>query len=95
MSFIPVTLAALQGQLQNDAHQLLSFIDWINDRNSAYGQAGLSGSYMTSLGISPADQNNIFALLADFGRINAYLQGNPQNVAAIVRFDVNNIIGVS
>lgn len=95
MSFIPITLSALQGQLQNDAHQLESFIDWINDRSSAYAQAGINGAFMSSLGISQADQNSISALMADFGRINAYVNGNAQTVAAIVRFDINSILGIS
>lgn len=95
MSFIPITLSALQGQMQNDAHQLLSVLDWISDRSSAYAQAGINGALMTSLGIAQADQNSISALMADFGRIDAYVKGNAQTVAAIVRFDINSILGVS
>lgn len=83
----------MQLTLQNDAQTIRTFIQWLQNRSVTYNQQ-MSAANLTAAGITGSDQNSVNALSADIARLLAYMTGTPQTVAADMRVDVVNILGV-
>ena len=93
MSLIPIDSDHIKLALQNDAQQLRSTISWVLERYTTYNW-NMGVNNLTAAGISADDQGKILALAADFARLKDFMTGTLPGVAADIRVDVVNIIGV-
>lgn len=92
-TFLPENLANIQLMLQNDAQQLRTYVGWLEERSLAYNN--LTQAAMTTAGITDGPtQNVILAFEADINRAYQYAIGNVQGVAADMRFDCAQVLGV-
>jgi hypothetical protein len=92
-TFLPVSLANIQQNLQNDAQQLRTYVSWLEQRTQAYNN--LTTQVMTAQGISDTPtQNVILAFIADLNRAYQYATGTPQAVAGDMRIDCASVLGV-
>lgn len=93
MALIPIDNAHIQQILQNDTQQMRTMISWLEQRNTSYSQ-NMTTANMTSAGVSSGDQTAILAFIADVSRLVTFLHGTLPGVAADVRVDVANVLGV-
>jgi len=93
MSVIPTNLANIQLMVQQDAQQLRTFIDWVQDRYQAYNQ-NMTTENMTAAGLSANDQGSILALIGDFNRLQMLMNGTLPSDATNMKFDWAAILGV-
>jgi ribosomal protein L18 len=93
MSLIPMDAAHIQQIIQNDSQQMRTMISWLEQRNVSYGQNMTTGN-MTTAGIAAGDQTAILAFIADVARLVTFLHGTLPGVAADVRIDIANVLGV-
>jgi len=93
MTFIPMSLANMQLMLQNDAQQMRSYIDWVNDRYQSYNQ-NMTTDNMTAAGISSGDQGAILAFIGDLNRLKTLMSGTLPGDATDTRYDCAAILGI-
>ncbi len=93
MTLIPVDLTHIQQVVLSDAQQLKATLSWIRERNSAYSHQ-MTVANMNAAAIGVGDQNAILNLAYDFARLEDFMTGTLPGVAADVRVDIANVIGV-
>ncbi len=93
MSIVPINAQNLQVTLQNDAQQMRTFIDWVNQRYQSYNQ-NCTQANMTTAGISVSDQNAVLAFIGDLNRLKTLMSGTLPADATDMRYDAAAILGV-
>jgi hypothetical protein len=94
MAILPVDNAHALLMLQNDAQQMRTFLDWINDRYQSYNQNLSTTAQQTAAGFSvTADQNTITAFIGDLNRLRL-ISSNQSTSAADMRYDLTAILGI-
>jgi hypothetical protein len=97
MSVIPTDSAHVQLMLQNDAQQLRTFLDWVNDRYNAWNQNCSTAAQMTTAGInstgSPSDQNRVTAFIGALNTIRL-ISSNQAATQSDMGFALRDILGV-
>ena len=94
MAIIPVDNAHALQALQNDAQQMLGFIQWAKKRYQAYNQNLSTVAQMNAANITvTADQNTVTAFIGDLNRIIQVSSGIATTSVDMV-FDAQAILGV-
>jgi hypothetical protein len=93
MTFIPMSLANMQLMLQNDAQQLRTLIDWVEQRYQSYNQ-NCTQANMTSAGIATEDQNSILAFIGDLNRLKTLASGTLPGDATDMKYDCAAVLGI-
>lgn len=93
MSFVPTDLTHINQALQSDLQQWRNTIAWAKQRYQAYNQ-NLTTATMTTLGISPEDQNAITAFIGDLNRFIQLSSGTVPTSADDMVFNLQALLGV-
>lgn len=93
MSVVPMSLANIQLMAQQDAQQMRTFINWVEDRYQAYNQ-NMTTANMTAAGIATADQNTILAFIGDLNRLKTLMNGTLPADATNMKFDWAAMLGI-
>lgn len=93
MSVIPVDLNNVKINLQNDAQQLRTLLDWVENKYQGYAQ-NLTTPVMDGLGISAGDQAAINAFIGNLNRIKQISSGVQDVDGVDMRYDIAAILGV-
>jgi hypothetical protein len=93
MAIVAINASNLQLALQNDAQQMRTVIDWVNQRYQSYSQ-NCTTQNMTAAGIGAGDQNSVLAFIGDFNRLKLLMSGTLPPDATDMKYDAAAILGV-
>lgn len=93
MSVVPMSAQNIQLMAQQDAQQMRTFINWVEDRYQAYNQ-NMTTQNMTTAGISTADQNTILAFIGDLNRLKTLMNGTLPSDATNMKYDWAAMLGI-
>lgn len=94
MAIVPIDNAHAVLALQNDAQQLISFIQWAQRRYKSLNQNLSTTAQQSAAGFTTtADQNAITAIIGDLNRLQQVMTGTVPTTAADMAFDANAILG--